>query len=431
MHHKWISIILIVSLSLVGCSVDTQEANSLKVEQILSQEVTEINQDPQRQSTSINVEELSDFFRIYFELSQEQRLLLNQDPLNLEGAEQEHYKEQVSAFQKVVGVYLEEKSSERLAEGDLGSSFHVPKILEMNKYVTIGESEVEAVNIQSMRPLGENIIYEVDVVTREKVISSIEANKLYTWDEGKRYYRMREAHETITNSFEDTAYLGEELSQSYLFLQETPDELVDTIRLVHSYWVEVAPGENLKIVTLEEATPFAIGVNDRQKASSHKYVDRIPYEKEVSQSSRERIKKVLTTLMCQPKDFFEKYKKIIYTSAEQVEETFEGIGLEEEIIVPQVGYRNAYSANLDPYKDSIKKIKLADKGMKITPSIFSTQKQPRYQVEVLFEGLCQDNQLKYYKTEYLIGFEQEKIEFIHFISAKQIPLEQYRKLSIE
>lgn len=381
-------------------------------------------------------EQLLDFFKYYFGLSLEQRLILNQDPMSLDEAEKDIYQEKIDELKEILFPYLPETAQASLNGKYKGDKLHLPKLLEINNYITIGSNEVESAKIVSARPLGEHTIYEVEVITKERVIDIVEANKRYAWDENKKYYVDKknskdEDLQCTNNAFETAHNIEEALENSYLFLQETPEDKVDEIRLVHRYWVEVRPAEGLVVERVEEANPFIMQEAYRQRASSNKHVTRIAYELETMASEEQMAREVLFSLFSASKDFSKHYEIILQQAYQVVKDFLDTLDVKDQIILPKAQYKNAYHANINPYKDNIEKIKLTKESIKIEPSVSGTKKQPRFNVIIPAQVLRKDNQIVYYEYKYLVGFEGGKIEFIHFLEIKQIALEEYERLTIE
>ncbi|MEG0151984.1 MAG: hypothetical protein RR744_02225 [Cellulosilyticaceae bacterium] len=460
-----LGILIILVTLLVGCSPKEDRATLMQVEELSSQvelqmegrqssgesglatngEIKQndfvvdhkvMDNDGVNSYYQVREELLLDFFKRYFGLSLEQRLVLNQDPATLDEEEKVIYQENISGLKENLLPYLSEAVQASLSGNYKSEKLHLPKLLEINNYITIGSSEVESAGIVSARPLGEHTIYEVEVITKEKVIDIVEANKRYAWDEDKKYYTdkknsKKEDLQYTNNAFETAYNIEEALKSSYLFLQETPGDKEDEIRLVHRYWVEVRPTEGLVVESVEEANPFIMQEAYRQRASSNKHVTRIAYELETMRSEEQVTREVLFSLFSASKDFSKHYEKILQQEYQVVKDFFDTLDIKDQIILPKEQYKNAYHSNINPYKDNIEKIKTTKAAIKIEPSVSGTRKQHRFNVTIPAQILRKDNQLAYYEYKYLVGFEGGKIEFIHFLEIKQIALEEYERLAIE
>lgn len=444
--------VLIILVSLLGgCSpkserpvlieLEKMEENREKQVELVKEGEIEKNDFVVEQPSISNAYQVTDqmfltFFKRYFSLSLEQILILNQNPMGLVREDKVIYEEKIKELKEILFPYLSEQAMEGLGGQGKGMQLHLPKLLEINNYITIGSKEVEAAKIISARPLGENTIYEVEVTTRERVIDIIEANKRYAWDENKKYYidkrsPNKDEARGKENAFETAYNIEEELRNSYLFLQETPEDKEDEIRLVHRYWVEARPQEGLVIESIEEANPFIVQEDYRQRASSNQYITRIPYDKEAMQTEEQVIKEVFLNLFSWTKDFFKNYEKIIQQDYAVVREFFDTLEIKDKIIIPKKYYKNAYHPSISPYKDNIEKIDILEEYMYIEMSVYGTKKQPRFNVSIPVKVLQKNNQIAYYEYKYLVGFEKQKVEFIHFLKISQMTLREYGRLAIE
>lgn len=420
---KTISLVLLgiaMTFTLTGCRTQLKEVTAVVQDEAIDTnealvDISNLEED----SIVMDKINLKKFFEKYFSLSLEDRLLLNQDSMSLDEEQRKSYQERLDEFKLQLAPFLGEEGLMRLEKGYVREKFHLPKLLEINHYVSEETSQVEDVEIVSARPLGNRIIYQVDITTKEKVIDIIEANTRYVWDASTQYYTYREEADSREIAFKSGYNLQDSLENSYLFLQLS-GESEDEVRLVHSYWIEVTPDQELQIESIQEADRYTASEVGRQAANYNKHVTRQAYQEEASKEHKEIIQQIFINIFERPKEFYSYYEKAWQQEFEKFEETLlDDLGLKKWIALTPIGYKDAFHPHINPYKDNIERITIQKEGVSIIPSLYSTQKQPRYQVKIPAKVLKNNNEERLYTYEYLIGFEENKVEFIQFIGIKE------------
>lgn len=417
---------LVVTLGLIS-TLSACTYSSIEVPDTVPKIIVPVTVKQEEEVTYKKVDEVQfkQFFDAYFSLSQDEILLLNQNPTTVGEAYWKLYEAKDKLLEELFGKYMSKDLTKKMNEKYVVNDFQLPKLLEINNYVTNGAARVEKVEIVSVKPLGENIIYEVAVTTKNKVMDSVTANENYVWSNGLRYYVKTNTPNKIMPTFNTVQNIEEEIKNSYMFLQETKEGVEDEIRLKHHYWIEATKEEKLQICRLTEANPIASQDEFRQKACNNKYVTRMPYWDKPPEKAAQTAKKVLLKLLEQPSDFFKYYEKALDTSKESLASIFKtDLKLEKDVSVPN-DYKGAYGKSINPYKDNVMQLHIDPNKVQIEVSVYATAQQPRLEITVPTEVLLNNNNTVYYTYDYLVGLEKDKVEFIHFIKMKQITEEVY------
>ena len=413
---KLISVCFILLLILcAGCgkkeTMDLEPVPEIKADKAVKQE----NKDEVTQEVTDDT--FKPFFIKYFALTEEDVLELNQNRPKVDAAYWEAHEGYKNKLKDLVKTYFADSVAKKLNSEYLAQELHLPKKLVVNGYVTFGPASVEQVDIVSTRNLGENKVYEVAVTTKNKVQTVSEANKQYTWDSEKGYY---------VKGTGGTTFIEEVPKSTYLDLNESEDDPNDEIQLIQRYWVELQAGKALKMLSVREASPLKINEETRQKAYNTSFVTREPYYKEVSAKEQSTIKKVFQTMMSKPRAFYQYYEKAAESSFEVFQEIWQvNMALDKEVLLVADYYQEAFAPYINPYKDNVDQISADMEKIIITPSAYGTQKQPRFIVTIPVKVILNNNEIVYYYYKYYVGIEQNKIEFIQFMSREEITEDVY------
>lgn len=402
---------IIVVLTFSGC---TSLSSSTQINAVVETDDVQQTEMMQESETYKPTEDdFKKFFTKYFSLSEDDILVINQKPDKITPEYWEAYTQYEQKVVSLIGSYLTDDAKKIIREQHLHYGFDLPKKIQIHGYVTFDPTVIEKVEILSYRPLGDNMVYEIALTTKNKVIDVFEANRRYRWDYNKGYY-VRSADNASSNTFSIPNYLAKDTSASYLFLQETPEDHEDEIRLLQKYWVEVAPGNSLKIDSIEEASILEVDEQTAHVANNTKYITRIPYTDGVPPKDDLLVKTVFLKLFSQTPDFYYYYNKAINQDLETFKAVWDkSLGLSTKVIIPQVTYKQAYS-NINPYKDNVAKIEVKEENIVVQPSLHGTKKQPRYLVYIPVKVLLNNDEVQYYEYQYLTGLELGSIEFISY-----------------
>jgi hypothetical protein len=406
-----IPILFIVVLTFTGCSNSTSSTQVNSVVEVADAQQTETAQEVEKYRPTDD--DFKKFFTKYFSLSEDDILAINQRPDKVTPEYWEAYTQYEQKVVSLIGSYLTDDAKRIIKEQHLHYGFDLPKKIQLHGYVTYDPTVIEKAEILSFRPLGDNMIYEIALTTRNKVIDVFEANRRYRWDYNKGYY-VRSADNASSNTFSIPNYLSKYTSSSYLLLQETPEDHEDEIRLIQKYWVEVAPDDSLMIEGVKEASVLEVEEQSTHVANNTKYITRIPYTDGVPPKDDLLVKTVFLKLFSQTQDFYYYYEKALNQDLETFKAVWDkSLALSTKVIIPQVTYKQAYS-NINPYKDNIVKLEVKEENIVVKPSLYSTQKQPRYLVYIPVKALLSNNEVMYYEYKYLTGLELGSVEFITY-----------------
>ena len=403
---------IVVALTFTGCSSMNSSSQVATVVESADAGQTEViaEEDSTYKPTD---DDFKKFFTKYFSISEDDILVINQRPTKITPEYWEAYTQYEQKVVNLLGSYLTDDAKKIIKEQHLHYGFDLPKKIQLQGYVTFDPTVIEKAEILSYRQLGDNMVYEVSLTTKNKVVDVFEANKLYRWDYNKGYY-VKAADSASSNTFSIPNYLSKNTSSSYLLLQETPDDHEDEFRLLQKYWVEVAPGSSLKIDSVKEASILEVDEQSTHVANNTKYITRIPYTDGVPPKDDLLVKTVFLKLFSQTNDFYYYYDKAINQDLDTFKAVWDqSLGLSTKVIIPQVTYKQAYS-NINPYKDNIIQIEVKEENIVVEPSLYGTKKQPRYLVHIPVKALLSNNEVQYYEYTYLTGLELGQIEFITY-----------------
>lgn len=400
-----IPMLIIVVLVFTSCNTASSQTASV-VETV---ETHPVEEEPAYKPTD---DEFKTFFTKYFSLSEDDILAVNQRPEKITQEYWDAYEVHKQKVLSLIGSYLTDEAKQIIEQQHLHYGFDLPKKLQIHSYVTFDPTVIEKAEILSYRPLGENMIYEVALTTKNKVIDVFEANRRYRWDYNKGYY-VHSADNATSNTFNIPIDLQRYSSSSYLLLQETPDDHEDEIRLLQKYWVEVVPDKSLKINSIKEASVLEVDERSTHVANNTKYITRLPYTDGVAPNDDLLVKTVLVRLFSQSQDFYFYFEKAYSQDLDTFKAAWDSIGLTNKVILPRDSYMQAY-ANINPYKDNIIKIEVKEDNITLEPSLYGTKKQPRYIVRIPVKATLSNNEVQYYEYQYLVGIELGSVEFITY-----------------
>ena len=145
---------------------------------------------------------------------------------------------------------------------------------------------------------------------------------------------------------------------------------------------------------------------------------RMPFQKEATLKDKASINKMLQMLFDLKQDDKIYYRKCYETSAAAFKNVWRDYLLEDEVIVED-DYQEAFSKNLMPYQEGIWKFEIDEQEIDYQPSVYSTQNQPRFIVTLLAKALLNNEQIVYYKYQYFVCLEKNKIEAIQLINVEK------------
>ncbi|PHV72345.1 hypothetical protein CS063_02385 [Sporanaerobium hydrogeniformans] len=419
-----LGIVMMLSLgSLVGCT-SVQRTPFPTFSNLAPIEVEKKEKDE-----LINEKQLQTFFSNYLSLSEEGMLLMNVQPQLGDEDYEEYFRLYREKLKNLLGEQLASSAKEKLKEAYRTYDFHLPKKLSINGYVTYGPAKVEQVEILATRFVEDSILYKVAVTTEHSVENLAAANSNYRWDESKGYYVQNKEPTQGENTFHSDKEDRGGLEESFYYLQETPEDTEDAIKLIEYYWVKVEQGESLKVESIKEGSPINVNEKKRQLATNTKHVKRIAYNEQASSKELEMIKKVFTKLFSQPKEFYTYYSELLSTHDVALKDVWwNQLDLSKEVLIPKKQSKDAFNGVINPYKDNLKSIAVDREQLVVKPSIYGTKKQPRFRVFIPAKGVDIDDNQLYYLFEYYVGMEQGKIEYIYYVKRSELSEEDYGKV---
>jgi hypothetical protein len=263
----------------------------------------------------------------------------------------------------------------------------MPRLVQVGKYIIGEKQNVQQVSIKGISPVGENLVYEVSVVTKSPAVVIDGANKLYEWSEEQDYY---------------------------LFLQNL--SIQDTIKVEYTYYVEVTKGNSFKICSIKEGGFLPINKKDRKLIGNNGFIQKLAYKEEVEDENL--VIDMMYILLNQPKTFFEDWESAYEKGESFFEVLFSShLQFKEKIIVDEK-YRVDYTQYMSPYRDGTHKVTLHKEDIKCQPHINSTEKNPVFYISTSSTRFLQNQTKQVYECTYLVAIKEGKIKSIHFIKGK-------------
>lgn len=177
----------------------------------------------------------------------------------------------------------------------------------------------------------------------------------------------------------------------------------DRVKLEETYWVTV------------ESTTWKIESIEEGEVIRKAYGEGI-----LEDQTRVTIEEGLKDLFKHKEVFFETYEKMLGKDEKLAKAHLrDGISQSERFCLDQKPLARHYPAKLNPYKLG-EDLVMDWEQMVITPSVYSSQKQSRFQVVIPVTLLRNHYNKVYYKYHYFIGIEEGKIEWIQPTSIETI-----------
>ena len=197
---------------------------------------------------------------------------------------------------------------------------------------------------------------------------------------------------------------------------------------MHYYWVQVKSGSKLAIESVKEDADLTLHQDTRQLATQTSHIERIPYYDKASSQEETIVRKVMHKLMEQSRDFYTYFEKAYGTGYDTFERIwYRDLELEKEIDLQPDFYKQAFHTTINPYKHTVRVLESDKNNITLTPSVYSTQRQPRFVVSVPVKALLYDDEIVYYNYKYYICIEENKIESIQFMHIEDLDEAAYLK----
>lgn len=394
----------------VGCSKnDNSVVNGNNSESTI---VDEVKVD-QEEVIEITADDFKAFFEALYGYNEETLMALNENnDINYTG-----YIENLVMYKKSmkegIGEFFTKSLAKQLETQQSKLQIDLPKKVFINGYVVNATGKIEKLEIDSIREIGDNKIYEIGVTSTNNVEPADEFYSQYSWSDERGYY-IKGAGAV------PSGVIAQETAQSNLFMYANQSNSKDKIKLVSRYWVEINEKEPVKdmkfaINGLTQSGSFEVATENKGELTNTQYIERIPYYDQVTDAQKKMMLNVFTKIMGQPRDVFSYYKEVSDSTFEYYKTFWSDLDLSEIIQVDEKTYKSAFATTINPYKDNIIEIKLNDKTVSAVPSIYSTQLQPTFIVTLPVKALLKNNAVVYYNYKYFVSTENNKVEAIQFI----------------
>lgn len=404
---KWISLMMLLMLC-TGCQEKLSESIHETIEPINTLVETKV----QEPVSKLDEEDFRRFFEAYFSFSEEELLRLNQ---KRQVADEMYWNHLRTYYRPLIteklGMYLDQEVISKLETQYIQDEMDLPKWLLLNNYMVGGAAQVERIQINFMRNLKDDMIYEISVITRNKCYPVDEFKLEYGWDETEGYFVEKGEKESleITNLY--GIKLEDLKEQRFLFSNQVDDEM----KLKQNFWVRVDKENLLKVKEIHNASPWGVDVSNKQKGLDSQYVTRVAFEEEPTKEEQVFLTHLFTTLMQAPKGSHSYYEMAYETSEDLFRKMWEELGFADYFEINE-DYQMAFPVTLSPYKDEVTSLVVNKEEIDIEPSIYSTKRQPRFIVTIPVEALLHNHQIVYYNYKYYVGMEENKVEWIRFMN---------------
>lgn len=407
--NTWkIGCFILIGLSLVGCKKASYMEDEKKSIEVISEEDERIDE---KAATLFSSEDFMPFFRAYFSFEEEELSKLNQIRPQMDVKYWENLSEYYEPFiMNKLQDFLADEVKQALKKGYMQAALNMPKWLKINEYVVSGKAQVNHIEIASTRELGDEILYEITVQTTNLCYPLETFNETYRWNSECGYWEKRlqgekDGIEAVNASIPSKT--------SYLY-----SKAQDKIKLNQSFWITVKKKPKLQITKIECAQLYKGNVNEQNHLLETQHAMRMPFQKEATLKDKTSINHMLQMLFDLKQDDKIYYRKCYETSATAFKNVWRDYLLEDEVIVKD-DYQEAFSKNLIPYQEGIWKFEIDEQEIDYQPSVYSTQNQPRFIVTLLAKALLNNEQIVYYKYQYFVCLEKNKIEAIQLINVEK------------
>ncbi len=407
--NTWkIGCFILIGLSLVGCKKESYMEDEKKSMEVIYEEDEGIDE---KAATLFSSEDFMPFFRAYFSFKEEELLKLNQIRPQIDLKYWENLSEYYEPLiMNKLQDFLADEVKQALKKGYMQAALNMPKWLKINEYVVSGKAQVNHIEIASTRELGDEILYEIAVQTINRCYPIETFNETYRWNSECGYWEKRlqgekECIEPINATIPSKT--------SYIY-----SKAQDKIKLKQSFWITVKKKPKLQIAKIECAQLYKGNVNEQNHLLETQHAMRMPFQKEATLKDKASINHILQMLFDLKQDDKIYYRKCYETSAAAFKNGWCDYLLEDQVSVED-DYQEAFSKNLIPYQEGIWKFEIDEQEVDYQPSVYSTQNQPRFIVTLLTKALLNNEQIVYYKYQYFVGLENNKIEVIQLINAEK------------
>ncbi len=410
-----ISFVVLMTLC-VGCGNEAKAP----VEQPTQEVVTDIAK--QEEVHKFVEKDFQNFFEDYFSFTDSELMILNQQRAT---TDEGYWNNLKNEYQKLIGdklgSYLSDSLKNRLKIQYLHDQINLPKFVLINNYIVSGKGEVDKIEIKSTRNLGDSTVYEVAVITANKCYPVVEFANQYTWGKTEGYFVKKQGEGTTPLNIEGVD-LAQFVGENYMY---SSNQSTDEVKIQQNFWVTVVDQKDLKVESIKTASDWGVATADKNQVLDGQYINRVAYQAEASKAEVALMNRLFVTLFQQPKSVYEYLNTAYHTNAETFKKVFEELGFQNKFNVLDESYKEAYPMEMNPYKDEIAVLTVDESGIKVTPSIYSTMYQPRFVITVPVEALHNNNQVVYYSYKYYVGMENDSIEFLQFMSAKESDKYEY------
>lgn len=407
----------------IGCQHEKKDLGDKISSQKLTGEVlkkdSQISEEESR--SKLTQKELKAFFDKYLSFTDEELMVLNQK----RNMKSEYYWSNLKNFyfqliEEKIGEYLEDELREQIKWGYREEEIELPKWMLINEYIVSGNGQVESVDIEAVRTNEEETIYEVQVISTHNITPVQSFLSQYSWNDEAGYFIEAVQEENRGNLLLQNDLL-QEVARGQMEMQDYwLSETEDAMKLRQSFLLTV--NNNTKGLKISRINTNVSWEEERGEQSllATQHVTRLPYEECATKEEVQQLERLLTVIFGKGVQDYKYYESAYDNGYEIFQKVWEEWALEDVIALNEASYLMAFAKSISPYKDQVRKLEMDSSKINIQPSIYSTLKQPRFVVSIPVRALLYNNQIVYYKYEYFVGMEENKVEFIQFVSMKQM-----------
>ena len=408
--NTWkIGCFILIGLSLIGCKKASYVEDENKFIEVISKKDEGIDE---QAATLFSSEDFMPFFRAYFSFEEEELSKLNQIRPQIDVKYWENLSEYYEPLiMNKLQDFLADEVKQALKKGYMQAALNMPKWLKINEYVVSGKAQVNHIEIASTRELGDEILYEIAVQTTNRCYPIETFNETYRWNSECGYWEKR-----LQGEKEGIEPVNATIPSKTSYIHSKAQ---DKIKLKQSFWITVKKKPKLEITQIECAKLYKGNVNGQNHFLETQHATRMSFQKEAALKDRKTINHILQRLFSLKQDDKIYYRKCYETSAAAFKNVWRDYLLEAEVSIED-DYQEAFSKNLIHYQEGIWKFEIDEQEIEYQPSVYSTQNQPRFIVTLLAKALLNNEQIVYYKYQYFVGLEKNKIEAIQLINVEKV-----------
>ncbi|MBP3887069.1 MAG: hypothetical protein J6F30_05370 [Cellulosilyticum sp.] len=393
--------LLVYVLVLVGCSKE-QVLPDVDEEIKLETCMTTAYSNEQEKTYQFEAEDFEPVLIQYFSFTDSELLKLNQMRSEVDEDYWNNLSQNYSLLiKKKLGSYLAPELIRKIEKQYLYDKLNMPKWIKLNEYIISGHAVVEGIKIQSIQDLGDEMLYEIAVITTNGCYLESAFYEKYRWNETINYWEEK----VEKNHQKDDASLLEEK---------------DEVKLEQILCIAVKKQKKFQITRMNNRALWGVDTKYKAHWLDTQYITRLPYKQQITNQEKATLNKVFEYIMGSYKEDMTYYEKTYDTSSKLFAQMWYDAGLINEISINEENYLQYNPKTIMPYKDDIVQLEMMPQDIGYIPSAYGTKNHPKYIVVIPMKALRNNHQIVYYNYKYFVGMEKGKVHSIQFLEMEPI-----------